>query len=126
MILVDTSVWIRFLGGKQPFASELDQLLESDAVLGHDLVYGELLIGDRGGRPRLLSLYSEMRRAIAVPHAEVVEFAKRRKLSGRGLGWIDTHLLASALVERAPLYTADATLADAASRLGIVHQPGRA
>ena len=50
MVLVDTSIWIRFLAGTEPYAGELDRLLADDEVLGHDFVYGELLIGDRGGR----------------------------------------------------------------------------
>src|SRR3954469_1133796 len=53
MVLVDTSVWIRFLAGRTPFATALDALLDQGEVLAHELVYGELLIGDRGGRPAL-------------------------------------------------------------------------
>ena len=44
-VLVDTSVWIRFLANKAPFAAELDRLLADDAVAGHEFVYGELLVG---------------------------------------------------------------------------------
>jgi hypothetical protein len=54
VVLVHTSVWIRFLAGREPYASKLDGLLSNDEVLGHDFVYGELLIGDRGGRDKLL------------------------------------------------------------------------
>jgi predicted nucleic acid-binding protein len=53
MVLVDTSVWIRFLAGREPYATELDSLPERDEVAGHDLVFGELLIGDTGGRRKL-------------------------------------------------------------------------
>lgn len=52
-VLVDTSVWIRFLYHRTPYSSELRHRLLHDLVVGHDLVYGELLIGDRGGRSRL-------------------------------------------------------------------------
>jgi hypothetical protein len=62
MVVVDTSVWIRFLAGKEPYASQLDHLLAHDEVLGHDLVYGELLMGKRGGRAKLLAAYAEMSR----------------------------------------------------------------
>ena len=48
-VLVDTSVWIRFLWNRPPFSEELDRLL-ADAAAGHELVYGELLVGDPGGR----------------------------------------------------------------------------
>lgn len=122
MILVDTSVWVRFLRGSEPYASELDRLLGRDEVLGHEFVYGELLIGDRGGRPRLLGAYLQMHQAITLAHSEVVELVRHRKLYGRGIGWIDVHLLASALVERADLWTADAPLAALAKDLAVAHR----
>jgi predicted nucleic acid-binding protein len=55
MVLVDTSVWIRFLANRAPYAAELERLLELEEVAAYELVYGELLIGDRGGRKRLLA-----------------------------------------------------------------------
>ena len=63
MVLVDTSVWIRFLTGREPYATELDSLLERDEVAGHELVFGELLIGDKGGRRKLLDAYEQMHQA---------------------------------------------------------------
>ena len=123
MVLVDTSVWIRFLAGREPFASALDELLSTDQVLSHDLVHGELLIGDRAGRRRLLEAYALIHRASAVPHDEVVEFVRARKLMGRGIGWIDAHLLASTLTERCTLWTADDDLAGLATELRIAHSP---
>src|SRR5450631_3803114 len=98
MVLVDTSVWIRFLANRSPYAAELDQLLALDEVAGHELVYGELLIGDRGGRSKLLAAYELMHQAKIIPHRDVVAFVRDRGLHGRGAGWIDIHLLASALV----------------------------
>jgi predicted nucleic acid-binding protein len=125
MVLVDTSVWIRFLKGQEPYASGLDGLLGRDEVVGHEMVYGEMLIGDRGGRAPLLAAYAEMHRAPVVPHAEVVEFVRARRLSGRGVGWIDVHLLASAIVAGARLWTADARLAAVAAALDISHEQRR-
>src|SRR5437879_1657150 len=103
MILVDTSVWIRFLANRAPYAAELDRLLDLDEVTGHELIYGELLIGDRGGRRQLLADYGRMPQAATVPHHDVVEFVHARGLHGRGVGWIDVHLLASAVVGRLQL-----------------------
>lgn len=88
-------------------------------MAGHDLVYGELLIGDRGGRRRFLALYQQMQHAKMVAHEEVVEMVNARRLHGRGIGWIDAHLLASALIERIQLWTADPRLARVAGELGI-------
>jgi predicted nucleic acid-binding protein len=125
VVLVDTSIWIRFLRGTEPYASQLDRLLSNDEVLGHDFVYGELLIGDRGGRAKLLGAYEEMRQAAPVADLEVVEFVRRRKINGRGIGWIDAHLLASALVEHCTLWTADRPLAAVAEHVGVAYRVSR-
>jgi predicted nucleic acid-binding protein len=121
-VLVDTSVWLRFLGNRAPYAAELDGLLGRDDVCGHHLVYGELLIGHKGGRNELLANYERMDQAPLVAHAEVVEFVRDRGLNGRGIGWIDAHLLASALVGRLELWTADSPLARVATELGIGYE----
>jgi predicted nucleic acid-binding protein len=119
IVLVDTSVWIRFLSNRAPYAVELDELLSRDEVSGHEFVYGELLIGDKGGRKQLLADYEQMHQAPAVPHRDVVDFVRNRRLHGRGVGWIDAHLLASALVARLKLWTTDPRLAVIARELGV-------
>jgi predicted nucleic acid-binding protein len=122
IVLVDTSVWIRFLSNRAPFAAEMAALLSRDEVSGHDFVYGELLIGDKGGRKRLLADYEQMHRAPLVSHAEVVDFVRRRRINGRGVGWIDAHLLASSLVGRLKLWTTDPRLAALAKELKIGYE----
>jgi len=122
MVLVDTSVWIRVLSNRAPFVEELGRLLGLDEVAGHDLVYGELLIGDRGGRKSLLADYKLMAQSATVPHAEVVTFVERRHLHGRGAGWIDVHLLASAIVDGFELWTDDPRLLAIAEELGVSHR----
>ena len=72
MVLVDTSVWIRAFANRAPYAAELDRLLRLNEVAGHELVYGELLIGDRGGRRNVLAYYEQIYQAAIVPHHEVV------------------------------------------------------
>jgi predicted nucleic acid-binding protein len=118
-VLVDTSVWIRFLSNRAPYAAELEERLSRDEVCGHDFVYGELLIGDMGGRKQLLSDYEQMHQAPLVAHREVVAFVHDRRLHGRGIGWIDAHLLASALVGRLKLWTTDPRLVTVAKKLGV-------
>ena len=122
MVLVDTSVWIRFLANRAPYAIELERLLGLDEVTGHELVYGELLIGDRGGRGKLLAAYEQMHQASVVPHPDVVAFVRHRNLHGRGVGWIDIHLLASAIVGRLQLWTADPSFAAVARDLGVAYE----
>jgi predicted nucleic acid-binding protein len=120
-VLVDTSVWIRFLSNRAPYAAELEELLGRGEVSGHDFVYGELLIGDVGGRRQLLSDYEQMHQAPVVSHDDVVSFVRHRRLHGRGIGWIDAHLLASALVGHLTLWTTDPRLAALAKELGIAY-----
>jgi hypothetical protein len=121
MVLVDTSVWIRSFANRVPNAGELDRLLRLDEVTGHELVYGELLIGDRGGRKKFLADYERIRQANIVPHREVVAFARDWDLLGRGVGWIDVHLLASAIVGRLRLWTADPRFLAMAKELGVAY-----
>ena len=120
-VLVDTSIWIRFLSNRAPYAARLEELLSRDEVSGHEFVYGELLIGDIGGRKDLLADYEQMHQAPVVPHAEVVAFVRNRRLHGRGIGWIDAHLLASALVGHLKLWTTDPRLATLARELAVAY-----
>lgn len=122
-VLVDTSVWIRALRGQDPFTKALRRLLENEGVLGHDLIYGELLIGDRGGRESLLRDYARLTHVSSVSHADVAAFVRHHGLHGCGIGWIDAHLLASAIVANTRLWTADETLASFARALKIAFSP---
>jgi len=122
MVLVDTSVWLRALYGQAPYLAGLDELLAGKEAAGHELVYGELLVGDSGGRRKLFADYEQMRQARRVPHHEVVALVQHRKLHGRGVGWIDVHLLASALAEHFQFWTADTALTAIARELGIAYK----
>ena len=121
MVLVDTSVWIRFYRDQHPYAAELERLLQLKEVAGHDLIYGELLMGDPGGHGRRLVEYSSMRQTATIAHGEVVAFVRARRLHGRGVGWIDVNLVASAIAARAKLWTADHNLHTMAGELGIAY-----
>jgi len=121
MILVDTSVWIRGLSNRSPFVPVLRNLLDNNLVAGHELVYGELLIGDRGGRKDFLAAYAKMLQAATIPHDEIVTFVREQRLHGRGVGWIDVHLLASAIVGQMKVWTADPRFAEVAKELGVAY-----
>lgn len=121
MVLVDTSVWIRALSGRAPYRAELDRLLSRDEVVGHQLVYGELLIGAQGGRPQVLAAYALMHQANLIPHSDVVSFVRAKKLHGRGVGWVDIHLLAAAIAGRCKLWTADPRLDTLAREFGVAY-----
>jgi len=121
-VLVDTSVWIRSAIGRSPYDVELALLLSGERVVAHELVYGELLIGDLGGRAKMLRSYELIPRLDRVPHSVVVDFARANRLHGRGVSWIDVHLLASTIASRCLLWTADSSLATIASGLGVAYR----
>jgi hypothetical protein len=119
LVLVDTSVWRRYLGGstRPPETRALADLLdEDDAVLSHDAVIGELVLG--GLSPRARALMDALPRAPQIPNDEVLLLIDLRKLPRRGIGWVDAHLLASTLVASAVLWTLDKALAKIAAEFG--------
>ncbi len=108
MILVDTSVWIDHLRRGN---TRLTEALEAGEVLGHPFVIGELACGTLKHRERILALLDELPQASLASHEEVLKVVETHRLAGRGLGLIDVHLLASALLEGAELFTLDKRLA---------------
>jgi predicted nucleic acid-binding protein len=116
MILVDTSIWIDH--GRRRHAA-LSAWLTEGLGLGHPYVQGELACGQMPRRAEVLALFEHLPQATLVSNQEMLQFVDRHRLMGRGLGWIDLHLLASALVSRATLATQDGRLALAAQALGI-------
>lgn len=121
MVLADTSVWIRFFRNQYPYAAELQRLLQLGELAGHDLIYGELLMGDSSGHGRRLDQYSLLDHTPAIAHTQAVAFVRGHRLHGRGVGWIDVNLLASAMAAHAKLWTADHHLHTMALELGIAH-----
>ena len=120
MLLVDTSVWIdHFRRGN----SQLAALLNEGGVLTHPLVIGELACGRLTNRSKILGLLEALPSASVAEHEEVLHLLSNRRLHGRGLGWIDVHLLASALLSRCPLWTLDKSLISAARSLKVLGKP---
>ena len=114
IVLVDTSVWIDHLRrGNQ----QLVELLESGRVLCHPHVIGELACGNLQNRAEILKLLNTLPQAVAVTFAEALTFVESHHLYGRGLGWVDIHLLASAILSGCPLWTLDRRLFKAAAEL---------
>ena len=115
MVLVDTSVWIdHFRHGD----AELALALELGKVLTHPFVIGELACGTLRRRAKILHLLGELPRAPVASDSEVLEFIERRHLMGRGIGFVDAHLLASVtLAGSATLLTSDRRLAAVATQL---------
>ena len=117
MILVDTSVWIDHLRQGDP---SLFTVLEAGQVLMHPFVVGELACGNLNRRAEVLMLLRELPPAPVSTDQEALEFIERRGLMGRGIGYVDVHLLASvALAGGARLWTRDKRLAAVASELAL-------
>ena len=104
MILVDTSVWIdHFRHRNEALAARL----ERGDVVTHPFVIGELALGGLHQATKTLALLAELPACAVVSQADALALVERRSLAGSGIGWVDVHLLASALVDRLPLWTLD-------------------
>lgn len=120
MVLVDSSVWIEhFRNGHSGLAA----LLSDASVLMHPFIIGELACGNLKQRALILSDLAELPFAAMATHEEALDLLHDRKLWGRGIGWIDTHLIASALLSNCPLWTLDERLKQTALSLGVRHSP---
>ena len=88
-------------------------------MLCHAFIVGEIACGALRNRGEILSLLAALPHAPMAEHEEVLRLIDSRSLHGRGIGWIDAHLIASALLSRSPLWTFDRKLSAVASSLGI-------
>ena len=117
MILVDTSIWIDHL---RKTDHQLSFLLNNGNVITHTAVIGELACGNLKNRQIFLSLLSQLPKAKHATDDEVLFFIETNKLMGKGIGYIDAHLLAStALTQSASLFTKDKRLKKSAQSLGL-------
>ncbi len=116
MVLVDTSVWVAHL---RTGNIGLETLLNDGHVVCHPFIIGELACGNLKNRSEILSLLQAFAMATQVDYEEVVQFIDNYRLMGKGLGYIDMHLLASAILTHIPLWTLDKRLKDVSSTLGI-------
>lgn len=120
MILVDTSVWVDHLRSSEP---KLAASLEGGRVMTHLFVVGELACGNLKNRGEILKLLGDLPAAPTATDMEALEFIERRALMGRGIGYIDVHLLAAAVLSvDTRLWTRDKRLADAAKELDIAFE----
>ncbi len=117
-VLADTSVWVdHWRRGNDSLAT----LLEEDRIVVHPMVIGELALGPLRARAEVLNDLRELPAAGTADHDEVLALIERRRLWGRGIGWVDTHLLASALLDGAALWTLDRPLGAVARNLGTAY-----
>lgn len=116
MVLVDTSVWVSHLRDGN---AELANLLNDGRVLCHPLIVGELACGNLKNRAVILSFLQLLPMSIEAEHDEVLSFIENNHLMGKGMGYVDVHLITSALLTGVPVWTLDKKLAQAADGLYI-------
>ena len=118
MILVDTSVWIDHFRRAD---AALVALLRARVVVVHPFVAGALACGHLPRRDATLAMIMLLPMAPVVAHHETRSFVERHALMGRGIGWLDAHLLASALVAGVRLWSRDRRLAAVAAERGMAY-----
>jgi predicted nucleic acid-binding protein len=120
-VLVDSSIWIDHINKGD---AELIPLLRRRQVVMHPMVYGEIALGSLKNRKLLLEELRELPQIPALPHAEVHAMIEWLELYGKGVGFIDAHLLAATrLVKGALVFTRDKRFREAAERLAIAYEP---
>ncbi len=116
MVLVDTSTWIdHFQKGNK----HLQSLLLENVVVCHQYVIGELACGNLKNRIEIIDLLQSLPSVPQIDLQEYLYFIEKHNLPGRGIGFIDIHLLASTTLGQVKIWTLDKRLKLAAIDLGL-------
>jgi len=116
MVIVDTSIWVTHL---RQGSRQLEKLLYDAEVMCHPFIVGELACGNLKNRTEIISLVQSLPMAPTIEFDEFLFFIDRNHLMGKGVGFVDVHLLASAQLTGMPLWTADKRLKSAADQLEL-------
>lgn len=117
IILVDTSVWVEHFREGQSILA--DRLMDG-SILTHSFVIGELACGNLKNRTETLRDLRALPPAVPASESEVMHLVENRRLWGLGIGWIDAHLIASALLSMCQFWTRDKRLIRAAASAGVM------
>ena len=117
MILADATVWVdHFRSGDKKLAEHLG----AGAIVMHPFVIGEIALGHLNPRGTILHMLAQLPGITAVTDSEALAYIDQRKLIGRGVGYIDVHLLAAVQLTPGPgLWTRDKRLRAVAEELGL-------
>jgi len=118
MVLVDTSIWVSHF---RETNYGLVDLLNNGEVVCHPFIVGELACGNLKNRTGIISLLEALPMAVLVEHKEVLAFIEGHNVMGKGLGYVDVHLLAATLLTGVSLWTLDKKLEKAAEELNCRH-----
>ncbi len=119
MVLVDTSVWINHLRNND---RQLEKLLFNGSVVCHPHIIGELACGNIKNRQEIISLLQALPQISLIEFEEFLYFIEQNQLHGKGIGFVDIHLLASAKLDRIPLWTVDKRLQSASAELNLKYK----
>jgi len=122
MVLVDTSVWINHFRSSD---RHLEKLLIDGAVVCHIHIIGELACGNITNRKEIISLLQALPQVPFIEFDEYLYFIEQNQLFGKGIGFVDIHLLASAQLSQVPLWTADKRLKTASTELNLQYKEKR-
>jgi len=120
MILVDTSIWIDHFSLR---GQHMQSLLEADLILMHPWIIGELACVHLSSRASTIYFLQRLPAIPAVTSDEVLFMIEQHTLFGRGVSYVDMHLLASARLHGATLWSRDKRLVKAATDLQIAYIP---
>ena len=116
MILVDTSVWITHF---QRTNLGLKHALNNRQILVHPFILGEMALSHIKDRSGVLEELGALPKAEVARPEEALTYVERHQLYGRGIGWVDVHLVVSSLLCESEIWTFDRRLSAAATRCGI-------
>lgn len=119
MILVDTSIWVSHFRESNP---HLEELLLDEYVVCHPFIIGELACGCLKNRKEIISLLQALPQAQTAENDEILQFIENKQLMGIGIGIVDVHLLASALLTKVLLWSADKQLRAVATKLIVLYK----
>ena len=113
MIIVDTSVWVEFFKGRQPYFLKLTELLEESQVLAMECIFAELMQGAKNKHERetineyWLNLPKNTEQGIFLKAG--LESGKNKWFS-KGLGLIDSAIIILARETGSTIWTLDKKL----------------
>jgi predicted nucleic acid-binding protein len=117
LILVETSIWVDHLRSRD---ARLARLLDDHQISTHPFVVGELAVGNLRNRDEILLMLNSLPVTAVASHDEALRFISNFSLAGRGLGYIDVHLLAAvSLTPETSLWSKDQRLRAVAEHLSI-------
>lgn len=119
MVLVDSSVWISYLKSGD---EQMALLLSTQRAVTHEMVMGEVSMGSTEQRALALQMLPLLPALAPASHDEVMQLVAQQTLYARGIGYVDVHLLAAALLQSdTQVWTRNKRLHDAAVQLGVAY-----